>query len=77
MLTNLKDVVDAIGVIEDQTSGLTFHYQWPFFALSFYAAAHKAVVLLSLLKKLPKAFLSSKMVLDHFMRKKASFIISD
>jgi hypothetical protein len=64
----LHDIVDAVGVVEDETCRLTIDNKRSLLAVTLDATAQEAAVGISGQKEVPKSFLSAIVLLDHFVR---------
>jgi len=64
-------------MVKDQSRWMPVGHLGTFFAVTFDAAAQKAVILLSLKQERPEAVFASIVLLDHLVREASSFFITD
>jgi hypothetical protein len=76
-ILKFHDVIDSIGVIQDQASWGTIKDQLTLFAITLDTATQEAHVTLSLHEEIPEAFLASIVLFDHLVREKRCFLVSN
>ena len=62
------DVIDTVGVIEDQASWGTIQDELTLFTIALDTATQEAHIILSLNEEIPEAFFASIVLLDHLVR---------
>lgn len=73
----LYDVVDGVGVVQNETTRLTLNHQLSFLTISFDTASHEAIVVISLYQELPEALGTPVVLLDHLVWEHARGLILD
>lgn len=73
----LNDVVDGVGVVEDEAAGLALNLQLSLLSVTLDAATHETVVISSFLQELPESFGASVVLLDLLMREYAGTLVLD
>lgn len=55
-ILEFNDVIQTVGVIENESTWYTIDHQLSFLAVSFDTAAHQTVVVISILEEVPESF---------------------
>jgi hypothetical protein len=75
-IREFHDIVDTVGVIQDESSGSAINNESTFFAVTFDTATHKAVIRFSLEQEIPETCFSTVVLLDHLVREESSLFVS-